>query len=382
MNKEELNITLQSKKEYIEQFINLTLYNFIDGFKSIYENVKKNNNVPKLILKEFQNQLKLIPQWSQHIIDTEYKRIKLSSKSEYLDNLIQAMFASYSQILLADSKTYDNLNIFIPTSSHVIHSCYISIARSIWKKPDILYHRNNKNIINNNLTLLNKIVTNDINSTIRNLLPFKEILENYLDNTLDNTLENNIRNVDINSVEEIDDDDREGLVEDGSEVDDKEIEEVEEDDREGLVEDGSEVDDKEVEEVEEVDRGGLVEDDDSGGLVEDGSEVDDKEVEDKEVDDKEVEDKEVEDKEVDDKEVEDDDREGLVEDGSEVEDKEVDDDDCGGLVEDGSEVEDKEVEDKEVENDYYERENNEHGSVKEIVLLEKKKNKKKKTHKK
>ena len=373
MNKEELNITLQSKKEYIEQFINLTLYNFIDGFKSIYENVKKNNNVPKLILKEFQNQLKLIPQWSQHIIDTEYKRIKLSSKSEYLDNLIQAMFASYSQILLADSKTYDNLNIFIPTSSHVIHSCYISIARSIWKKPDILYHRNNKNIINNNLTLLNKIVTNDINSTIRNLLPFKEILENYLDNTLDNTLENNIRNVDINSVEEIDDDDREGLVEDGSEVDDKEIEEVEEDDREGLVEDGSEVDDKEVEEVEEVDRGGLVEDDDSGGLVEDGSEVDDKEVEDKEVDDKEVEDKEVEDKEVDDKEVEDDDREGLVEDGSEVEDKEVDDDDCGGLVEDGSEVEDKEVEDKEVENDYYERENNEHGSVKEIVLLEKKK---------
>ena len=381
MNKEELNITLQSKKEYIEQFINLTLYNFIDGFKSIYENVKKNNNVPKLILKEFQNQLKLIPQWSQHIIDTEYKRIKLSSKSEYLDNLIQAMFASYSQILLADSKTYDNLNIFIPTSSHVIHSCYISIARSIWKKPDILYHRNNKNIINNNLTLLNKIVTNDINSTIRNLLPFKEILENYLDNTLDNTLENNIRNVDINSVEEIDDDDREGLVEDGSEVDDKEIEEVEEDDREGLVEDGSEVDDKEVEEVEEVDRGGLVEDDDSGGLVEDGSEVDDKEVEDKEVDDKEVEDKEVEDKEVDDKEVEDDDREGLVEDGSEVEDKEVDDDDCGGLVEDGSEVEDKEVEDKEVENDYYERENNEHGSVKEIVLLEKKKIKKK-THKK
>ena len=354
MNKEELNITLQSKKEYIEQFINLTLYNFIDGFKSIYENVKKNNNVPKLILKEFQNQLKLIPQWSQHIIDTEYKRIKLSSKSEYLDNLIQAMFASYSQILLADSKTYDNLNIFIPTSSHVIHSCYISIARSIWKKPDILYHRNNKNIINNNLTLLNKIVTNDINSTIRNLLPFKEILENYLDNTL----ENNIRNVDINSVEEIDDDDREGLVEDGSEVDDKE-----------------------VEEVEEVDRGGLVEDDDSGGLVEDGSEVDDKEVEDKEVDDKEVEDKEVEDKEVDDKEVEDDDREGLVEDGSEVEDKEVDDDDCGGLVEDGSEVEDKEVEDKEVENDYYERENNEHGSVKEIVLLEKKKNKKKNSQK-
>ena len=91
----------------------------------------------KLILKEFQDQLKLIPQWSQHIIDEEYKRIKTVSKCEYLDDLIQAMFASYSQILLADSKSYDNLNISIPTPSHVIHSCYISIARKIWKKPDL-----------------------------------------------------------------------------------------------------------------------------------------------------------------------------------------------------------------------------------------------------
>ena len=101
MNKEDLNITLQSKKEYIEQFINLTLHHFTDGFKSIYDNIKEKNTVPKLILKEFQDQLKLIPQWSQHIIDEEYKRIKILTKCEYLDDLIQAMFASYSQILLA-----------------------------------------------------------------------------------------------------------------------------------------------------------------------------------------------------------------------------------------------------------------------------------------
>ena len=97
MNREDLNITLQSKKEYIDQFINLTLHQFVEGFRSIYENVKNNNSVPKLILKEFQDQLKLIPRWSQNMIDDEYKRIKLMSKCEYLDDLIQAMFASYSQ---------------------------------------------------------------------------------------------------------------------------------------------------------------------------------------------------------------------------------------------------------------------------------------------
>ena len=248
MNREDLNITLQSKKEYIDQFINLTLHQFVEGFKSIYENVKNNNSVPKLILKEFQDQLKLIPLWSQNMIDEEYKRIKLMSKCEYLDDLIQAMFASYSQILLADNKSYDNLNVSIPTPTHVIHSCYITIARSIWKKPGILYHRNNNTTLTNNLTLLNQVITDDINSTIRNLLPFKEILENYLEQNNKNTeieenLTDSIGNVDINSINETD------VIDKGEDIENYEVVEDTVEDteyEEGVVEDT--VEDTEYEE--------------------------------------------------------------------------------------------------------------------------------------
>ena len=140
MNNKDLNITLQSKKEYIEQFVDLTKQYFIEGFQSIYENVKEKNEISKFILKEFQDQLKLVPLWSQNMIDEEYKRIKILSKCDYFDELIEAMFASYSQILLADNK-YDELNINIPTPSTVIHNCYISIARSLWKKPGLFYPR-------------------------------------------------------------------------------------------------------------------------------------------------------------------------------------------------------------------------------------------------
>ena len=271
MNREDLNITLQSKKEYIDQFINLTLHQFVEGFKSIYENVKNNNSVPKLILKEFQDQLKLIPLWSQNMIDEEYKRIKLMSKCEYLDDLIQAMFASYSQILLADNKSYDNLNVSIPTPTHVIHSCYITIARSIWKKPGILYHRNNNTTLTNNLTLLNQVITDDINSTIRNLLPFKEILENYLEQNNKNTeieenLTDSIGNVDINSINETD------VIDEGEDIENYEVVEDTEYE-EGVVEDA--VEDGEYEEgvvedaVEDVEyEEGVVE-----GVVEDVVEV-------------------------------------------------------------------------------------------------------------
>jgi hypothetical protein len=193
--------------------------------------------IEELILIDPEILLKLIPLWSQNMIDEEYKRIKLMSKCEYLDDLIQAMFASYSQILLADNKSYDNLNVSIPTPTHVIHSCYITIARSIWKKPGILYHRNNNTTLTNNLTLLNQVITDDINSTIRNLLPFKEILENYLEQNNKNTeieenLTDSIGNVDINSINETD------VIDEGEDIENYEVVEDTEYE-EGVVEDGA-----------------------------------------------------------------------------------------------------------------------------------------------
>ena len=357
MNKEDLNITLQSKKEYIDQFINLTLHHFKDGFKSIYENVKEKNTIPKLILKEFQDQLKLIPQWSQHIIDEEYKRIKTVSKCEYLDDLIQAMFASYSQILLADSKSYDNLNISIPTPSHVIHSCYISIARKIWKKPDLFYHKNNYATTQNNLTNLNKIITEELTSTIRNLLPFKEILENYLENESINTETNiNINNIQnsqeyIENIQE-DAEDANDIVEEANDIVEEAndiVEEandivedaedandiVEDEDNEGIVEDNEDVVEDEDNEgiVEDNDNEGVVEDEDNEGVVEDAEGIVEDEDNEGVVEDAEgiVEDAEgiVEDK---DNEgiVEDEDNEGIVEDAEGI----VEDKDNEGIVED------------------------------------------------
>ena len=64
-----LNIMIQSKDEYINKFVSLTLKHFIDGFKSIYENVKNKNKESKYILKELQSEIRLIPQWSQNILD-------------------------------------------------------------------------------------------------------------------------------------------------------------------------------------------------------------------------------------------------------------------------------------------------------------------------
>jgi len=87
-------LVLQAKEEYTNQFINITSKRFIEGFQSIYDNVKNNNEINKKILREFQESLKIIPLWNDKIIEEEYNRIKLVSKCDYLDNLIERLFIS------------------------------------------------------------------------------------------------------------------------------------------------------------------------------------------------------------------------------------------------------------------------------------------------
>ena len=64
----------------------------------------------------------------------------------------------------------------------VIHHCYISLAREIWKKPILFYHKLEKKDIQKNHIEINNLIKHSIKVAIKDLLPFKEILTNYLDN--------------------------------------------------------------------------------------------------------------------------------------------------------------------------------------------------------
>ena len=89
----------------------------------------------------YQDKLKLIPLWSEKMIEEEVNRIKIVSNCNYLEELIESLFSAYSQMfILVNNEKYDN-PIKIPSHHYVIHNCYITIARALWKQPDYFYHR-------------------------------------------------------------------------------------------------------------------------------------------------------------------------------------------------------------------------------------------------
>jgi hypothetical protein len=181
-----LQVLLESKEEYTLQFTNLLTPCIIQGFHSMYDYVRKHNKNETLILREFQEHLRIIPQWSGTMIEQEESRIKLATRTDWLEELLKAIYIVNIQILSQMANKRSNkplkLNVEVPSLRSFIHKCYIATARDLWKQPFLLYHKNNKVEIQKSLIELHNMVKKTIQETIRQNLPFKDVLSHFFGN--------------------------------------------------------------------------------------------------------------------------------------------------------------------------------------------------------
>ena len=181
-NKLNISVLVAARDEYIEQLKCIVTPLILQGFNSIYSDSVKITN-GKRVLYKFQELLKEIPKWNQTILQEESKRIK--KKCPYIMDIVTAIFVSNVKILASIrlKGKNDNIKVKIPTSDIFIHSIYIESAQSIFYNPYLF----NGNIHSNeqNKKELIYIIRTAVDETIRQMLPFDEILQEYLVNALD-----------------------------------------------------------------------------------------------------------------------------------------------------------------------------------------------------
>ena len=184
---EDLNVPIfaQAKIEYTNQLVDILYPHMYDGIKSIYDESKviyvKKTGTPILLL--FRELLEKVPIWNSEIVESECSRITNNSNCDWIDDLITAVFISHTKILtsIGPNQSFHKINVTIPKTVNFIHKTYINIAREIWKNPYLFnesvpgheYQRNSKEV--------EIIIKQCIESTIRHLLPIKEILREHLD---------------------------------------------------------------------------------------------------------------------------------------------------------------------------------------------------------
>ena len=179
MDNVEIKNLSEAKKEYTQQLVNLLKNDIYKGLNTLYQSVKDNENY----LEQFQVKLREIPKWNQDIIDQKYQDFITNTGCDWLDELLQAVFISNTAILTtvkSRNNNHSKIDLTIPKCSRFLHKCYIESAREIFKNPylylnDLDYKETQKNMRE---TL--ELISLSIENSIRNLLPMKDILRQYL----------------------------------------------------------------------------------------------------------------------------------------------------------------------------------------------------------
>ena len=245
------SIFVQAKIEYTKQLVNTLKPQMYDGIKSIYDDAKEiyKSNSSTSLLFIFRTLLEKIPEWNNELILNETDRIIECSKCDWLDELVTAVYISHTKILMSIGNSNSNkINLTIPKLINFIHKCYINIAREIWKNPLLFSEDISGYEYQKNMNVIESIICNCIENTIRISLPVKEILKEHLDindsksssSSNESKLLNELKELLLNSK-------REELVENNETKEDDE-EEVEED----VEKDSEESNDKELKDKEEV----------------------------------------------------------------------------------------------------------------------------------
>jgi len=137
---DDINVPIfsQAKLEYTKQLVDILYVNIYDGIRSIYDDAKVvyvTKRSPILVI--FRSLLEQVPKWNSEIIQNETERIEQSSKCDWLDELLTAVFISHTRILMSigSNHNFNKINVTIPKTTTFIHKSYINIAREVWKNP-------------------------------------------------------------------------------------------------------------------------------------------------------------------------------------------------------------------------------------------------------
>ena len=223
------NVLVAARDEYTHQ-LSYYLSPLVDeGFVSIYKDAQEQTRSkdPKKasVLRNFQIFCKAIPTWNDTLLNNESDRIKKACP--FLMDLLTAVFVSNVKILAAiklkgNSK---NIKIKIPTTNIFIHKIYTSCAKFFYYEPQYYHvHRSFHKNENNRKNRLAKI-NEKISSTISDMLPVQEVLEEYLTGGFDSSSEEEEEEEDEEEEEE-DDEESEEEEDDDEEEEENEEEEV------------------------------------------------------------------------------------------------------------------------------------------------------------
>lgn len=161
-------LLLDAKREYVGQLTDV-MAPYVLSFLA-------NLRATSATLVDFQIRLREIPVWNSNVVAQRTQEIE--GRFPYLNDLIAAVFVSYTKILSSIKLGEDkpNIRLRLPANDQVVHSVYIYTAKDMYETAGL---------VNADRATRIATVRNAIETAVRASLPIAEILKAYLGNVVD-----------------------------------------------------------------------------------------------------------------------------------------------------------------------------------------------------
>lgn len=203
MDKYSKAVLTDAKHEYTKEIKKVLTEPIYKTLRRLYNNAKEKSLINNInTLKNFQLLLRETPKWDEEKIVEECSNIIKSQDSNYLEDLLTAVFVTHTKILVSikfndSSKTLD-LNV--PKITYFIHRVLIQCGRNFWKQPWLLDTYYTSLDLQRNLIDAEKLIKDSVDETIRDLLPIRELLKQYLGGNFSEENYSNYEDDDITST--------------------------------------------------------------------------------------------------------------------------------------------------------------------------------------
>lgn len=180
MKKSALEVLLENKKEYTHHLCQLLTEPLYVELQSLYTSVKDRVSEDK-ILEQFQDSLSKIPHWNLDQVTALKDRLNIRMNCHYFTDLLKASFMVYMKIHLAtldeDKIQSTQIKVKVPSTEVFLHRTFVALARFIWRKPYLMYHKIRSIDKQRNVLQCENYIHKAITQTIQNSLPLTEIFQ-------------------------------------------------------------------------------------------------------------------------------------------------------------------------------------------------------------
>lgn len=172
-----------AKSEYTEQFCLFLVPALQSYFLGLIDDAKEREKDQRKILWMFQNLLKDIPDWNQDKVIRETEKIVQSSRCDYLEELLTAVFIAHTKVLSAirlTNREKKKIQITVPKLEHFLHRSLSESARILWSNAYLFNEQGTSIERQKNLRQVESLLHQAVLQSIRGMLPVKNILREYL----------------------------------------------------------------------------------------------------------------------------------------------------------------------------------------------------------